>query len=217
MTEPTTTDATNFHTPRTYENTVLIVDDNDNNRFYLHFLMTKHKLVSVEASGGLQALELWKTGTFSFIFLDLEMPDINGLQVATQIRASDPGVAIIMCSANDDGPSITEAARCDCDMYIVKPLMINVLLELIPNMKREELRSLPTMTVIYNTGGRRQEVRRSRKATAPLPPLPVDSLEQIAPSLNTSSLPSALPSSIESIEQIAPKPMHDSDVSGYVG
>lgn len=207
-------DSSNMMQPRTYTDTVLIVDDHDNNRFYLNFLMTKYNLKSAEAENGTKALELWGSGTFSYIFLDLEMPDMNGLQVATQIRKSDSGVAIIMCSANDESPSIAEAARCDCDMYIVKPLMINVLMELIPTMNREELRNTEKMPVIYNTGGKRLEPRRGRRSTQFAIPIvstiaAPDSLAPTVPAMPVQPALNPVPIEQISIPESIPEPVKE--------
>ncbi len=93
----------------TYERRALILDDNDGNRLLLKVVMQMNALEQAEAETAKAALALWKPGAFAYVFLDIELPDISGLEVARQIRASDDGVAIIMCSTNDEPKTISTA------------------------------------------------------------------------------------------------------------
>ena len=62
---------------------ILIVDDNKNNLFTLHILLNKlEKCEVIEASGGYEALSKVLSEKIDLIFLDIQMPEIDGFEVA---------------------------------------------------------------------------------------------------------------------------------------
>ena len=68
----------------------LILDDNEGNRVLLKFVMQMNHIENVEAENATSAFALWKPKEFSFIFLDIELPDMNGIEVAWRMRKEDP-------------------------------------------------------------------------------------------------------------------------------
>lgn len=78
-----------------------IVEDNDNDAAKLETQLNqfgeehKEKLVSQRYSNGPSFLKDFKPGMFDIIFLDIEMPDENGMDVAKDIRRIDDKVIII--------------------------------------------------------------------------------------------------------------------------
>jgi DNA-binding response OmpR family regulator len=143
----------------TYQHSALVLDDNDGNRALLNFVMKLSNLEITEASTAQAALAVWKPETFSFAFLDIELPDINGLEVARRIRASDNGVAIVMCSTNDDPVTINSAVEAGCDVFLVKPFQLDTLMNLVKVMNRGSLRATTKVLIIDNTARHRWELR----------------------------------------------------------
>jgi signal transduction histidine kinase/CheY-like chemotaxis protein/streptogramin lyase len=81
----------------------LVVDDNATNRMLLKTLLAQWELSSVIASSGKQALEILDdTARFDLVITDMQMPDMDGLQLAQQIRMKYPGVPIILLSSIGD-------------------------------------------------------------------------------------------------------------------
>jgi len=142
-----------------YGQRALVLDDNDSNRALLKFVMQLSSLEIVEASTAKAALALWRPSEFSFAFLDIELPDINGLEVARQVRASDNGIAIVMCSTNDDPRTISTAVEAGCDIFLVKPFQLDTLMNLIKVMNRASLRATTKVLVVDNTARHRWELR----------------------------------------------------------
>ena len=142
-----------------YERRALVLDDNDGNRTLINFVMQLCNMEHAEAGTGQEALMLWKPGIFSFAFLDIELPDISGLDVARQIRANDEGIAIIMCSTNDDPHTIATAIEAGCDVFLVKPFELDTLMSLVKVMNRPSLRAIPRVLIIDNTAHHRWEER----------------------------------------------------------
>jgi len=68
--------------------TILIVDDNKNNLFTLRNLLTEHLAVNIiEADSGKQALELVIKKKIDLIILDIQMPEMDGFEVASTLRS----------------------------------------------------------------------------------------------------------------------------------
>ncbi|EHJ49137.1 integral membrane sensor hybrid histidine kinase [Solidesulfovibrio carbinoliphilus subsp. oakridgensis] len=67
--------------------TILVVDDNELNLGVAKRVFSLLNQEPVLALGGRQALDLLKTAVFDIVFLDIEMPEINGLEVTRIIRS----------------------------------------------------------------------------------------------------------------------------------
>jgi DNA-binding response OmpR family regulator len=154
-----------------YDSRMLILDDNDHNRTLMKFAMQMANLTFDDAVTGQEALDLWQRGPgrYAFALLDIVLPDISGLEVARRIRQFDPGIAIIMCSTNDDPRTIEDASRLDADMFIVKPFQFDTLVNVARLLNRATLRANPQMMVIENTGRARWELRSPRNLLRHVP------------------------------------------------
>ncbi|MFZ5779910.1 MAG: ATP-binding protein [Pseudomonadota bacterium] len=68
---------------------VLVVDDNSVNRKILARQLELAGASTDSAAGGEEALELWRTGRYDLILADLQMPTMDGFELARRIRASE--------------------------------------------------------------------------------------------------------------------------------
>jgi DNA-binding response OmpR family regulator len=151
--------ATLSTTSKTTEYDVLILDDNDGNRMLLKFAMSLSNLSYVEVENGSMYRTAWAANKFTFAFLDIELPDMNGIEIAAEIRLQDPNVAIIMCSTNDDPNTVSKAVKAGADLFLVKPFQLDALLTLVKVMTPENLRTASQVLVVDNTGRVRWEPR----------------------------------------------------------
>ena len=79
-----------------------------------------HNVVAT-ATHGLQALELAEQYLPDVVLLDIQMPGMDGLSCAHELRQLDPMPAIVFCTAYDD--QALEAFRSHADGYLLKPVM----------------------------------------------------------------------------------------------
>lgn len=104
---------------------ILIVDDIESNRIVLNQLLSRIGFTVTEASGGKQAISLCRENKYDFIFLDILMPDIDGLETAQQIKQiSDyKRVPVIALSALVDMRDETKnkCINAGCKDLITKP------------------------------------------------------------------------------------------------
>ena len=108
------------------EKILLIEDDKSIQRFLRISLETKdYKVISAET--GIEGISLYMTDNPDLILLDLGLPDIDGMEVLSQIRAQNE-VAILVVSARGQEQEKVEALDHGADDYITKPFHINELL-----------------------------------------------------------------------------------------
>jgi two-component system, LytTR family, response regulator AlgR len=79
-----------------------------------------HKVVAT-AMHGRQAIELTKSHQPDVILLDIQMPEMNGLECAKYLQELDPTPAIVFCTAYDE--HALNAFKSHADGYLLKPVM----------------------------------------------------------------------------------------------
>jgi len=91
---------------------ILVVDDNEAMRRTLRGLLEAHDHWKVcdEASSGLEAVAKFDEQKFDIIVLDLQMPGMNGLDAAKEIRSRSPSTPILMVTMHDS-PQFEQEAR----------------------------------------------------------------------------------------------------------
>jgi DNA-binding NarL/FixJ family response regulator len=101
---------------------VVIADDHPHVRSALrHVLELEADFVVVgEAENGAQAVEEVALAHPDLVVLDYRMPQLNGVQVAEQIRQVAPGTAMVMLTSEDDPRVRAEAASAGVDRYLLK-------------------------------------------------------------------------------------------------
>jgi signal transduction histidine kinase/DNA-binding response OmpR family regulator len=103
---------------------VLVVDDNATNRLILEEVLGNWAINVTTADGGAAAIERLRSETpFDVVCLDLQMPDIDGLQVAREIRrtAALGATKILLLTSAGDTSAIT-GAELRLDEILVKPV-----------------------------------------------------------------------------------------------
>lgn len=78
---------------------VLIVDDDEGSRKLLCDLLGLKNVVCVEADNGTQALALISS-EIGLCITDIKLPDIDGYEVASQVKKKYPEIPIIVCTAS---------------------------------------------------------------------------------------------------------------------
>src|SRR5690242_17760747 len=110
--------------------TVLLVDDNDQNLVSLEALLAGLPATLVRCASGPEALARLAGRDAAVVLLDVQMPAMDGLETARQIRAREPArrTPIIFLTAYDAPPAaVVEAYRLGAVDYLVKPLVPEIL------------------------------------------------------------------------------------------
>jgi len=112
------------------EHTLLVVDDNQENRDLLSRRLRKRGFAVLTAEDGQRALEIVETQQVDLVLLDVMMPGLDGLQVLKILRER-PATAelpVIMATAKSESEDIVEALELGANDYVTKPLDFPVVL-----------------------------------------------------------------------------------------
>jgi CheY-like chemotaxis protein len=101
---------------------LLVVDDDPDIRELLQDRLTADHFAVETATDGRQALEMLQRATFDGLILDINMPNIDGLQVLHRIRESFPAMPVIMITAADARERALLAMEAGAQAYLLKPL-----------------------------------------------------------------------------------------------
>jgi len=74
------------------------------------------------ASDGKEALDLYHRHTPDVLILDIDIPHVNGLAVAEEVRSKDEDVSIVMLTAFSDTPKMLRAVKLNLCEYLIKPI-----------------------------------------------------------------------------------------------
>jgi DNA-binding response OmpR family regulator len=103
---------------------VLLVDDDAAIRRSVATGLELEGFEVVPASGGRAALEAVARIAPSVVLLDLTMPDLDGLEVLTRLRADGDDVPVCVLSARDEVDDRVRGLQAGADDYIVKPFAL---------------------------------------------------------------------------------------------
>ena len=111
---------------------VLVVDDNSVNRKILARQLELAGASTDSASGGEEALELWRKGGYDLVLADLQMPTMDGFELARRIRASEaadrrPRTPILAVTASTLEGEEQKSRLVGMDGFITKPIGIEQL------------------------------------------------------------------------------------------
>lgn len=103
---------------------VLVIEDNEDNMKLITFILGKHGYRTIEARSGAQGIRMALDEKPDFILLDIQLPDMDGLDVLRTIRDSEadgqiPIIAITSYAMSGDRERLLQAG---CNGYIEKPI-----------------------------------------------------------------------------------------------
>ncbi len=126
---------------------VLIADDHAIVRAGLRALIHAEpgfELVG-EAAGGVEAMELVEKSQPDVLVLDLSMPDLDGIAVTRHLKASHPGLRILILTLHEDEALLREAIKGGASGYILKRAAESELIAAIQTILRGDLYVDPSM------------------------------------------------------------------------
>jgi len=106
--------------------TVMIVEDNELNMKLFRDLIEAHGYRTVQTRSGLTAMELARETRPDLILMDIQLPEISGLDVTRQLKAdpelrSIPVIAVTAFAMKGDEERIRQGG---CEAYISKPISV---------------------------------------------------------------------------------------------
>ena len=111
--------------------TVLIVEDNELNMKLFHDLLDAHGYKTLQTKDGMEALEIARNHRPDLILMDIQLPEVSGLEVTKWLKEDDelagiPVIAVTAFAMKGDEEKIREGG---CEAYIAKPISVGQFLE----------------------------------------------------------------------------------------
>ena len=119
-----------------YMKKILIVEDNELNMKLFNDLLETSGYETRQTREGLKAISIAKKFLPDLILMDIQLPEVSGLEVAKWIKDDDnlsniPIVAITAFAMKGDKERILDGG---CEAYLSKPISINTFLDTIGNL-----------------------------------------------------------------------------------
>ncbi len=121
------------------DHTVLIAEDDPMNFKYLSLVLEKKTGIQIVwAKDGLEAYQkIINLSIIDVVLLDLQLPELTGLDVLVQAKKIVPKLPVIMQTANSLNNEEAECYKAGCDAFFTKPLQIGELLAFMDNCIKE--------------------------------------------------------------------------------
>ncbi len=119
---------------------ILVVDDERAIRRFLRASLSTHGYTVLEAANGSEALAITAEQRPDIIFLDLGLPDMDGIQVTQQLREWTD-TPIIILSVRDRESDKIQALDAGADDYLTKPFGMGELMARLRGVLRRSLQS----------------------------------------------------------------------------
>ncbi len=102
----------------------LVIEDNEDNMVLIRFILEKHGYQTIAAEDGKTGIDMAIKEKPNLIILDIQLPDLNGLDVLKAIRASgaNGGTAIIAMTSFAMSGDKERFMQAGCSGYIEKPI-----------------------------------------------------------------------------------------------
>ena len=119
--------------------TVLIVEDNELNMKLFHDLLEAHGYQTIETRNGIEALDLARKHKPDLIIMDIQLPEVSGLEVTKWLKEDDelrsiPVIAVTAFAMKGDEERIREGG---CEAYLSKPISVSKFLETVRHFAKE--------------------------------------------------------------------------------
>ncbi|MCW2247439.1 two-component system cell cycle response regulator DivK [Azospirillum fermentarium] len=117
---------------------ILIVEDNELNMKLFHDLLEAHGYATLQTRNGKEALQIAREHRPDLILMDIQLPEVSGLEVTRWLKADDelrsiPVIAVTAFAMKGDEEKIREGG---CEDYIAKPISVSKFIEAVQRFLR---------------------------------------------------------------------------------
>ena len=120
---------------------VLLVEDDQDLQFLLSKRLKQETYIVESVSTGAEALSFLYVYPVDLMLLDLNLPDMDGIQVCEEARTTCPNLLVLMLTARDKPQEVIRGLDAGADDYLTKPFHISVLLARIRALFRRDMQS----------------------------------------------------------------------------
>lgn len=110
---------------------ILIADDEAAIRKLLSEVVKKMGHTPIEAADGKEAFDKYKNESVDLSFIDIHMPEINGIDCLERVKEIDPNAVVIVMTGYPSAETIIETISDDGYTYLAKPLDVSRVMDLV--------------------------------------------------------------------------------------
>jgi CheY-like chemotaxis protein len=110
---------------------ILIAEDVESNFLYLKAVLSKLNATVFWAKNGIEAVEICKENSIDLVFMDLQMPEMNGYEATAILKNELPNLPIVAQTAFAMSDDREKALDAGCDDYLAKPIKSKDLLNVV--------------------------------------------------------------------------------------
>ncbi|OGF49630.1 MAG: hypothetical protein A2044_04555 [Candidatus Firestonebacteria bacterium GWA2_43_8] len=103
---------------------ILVIDDEAGIRHVLSEILKKQGHTLFEAEDGKKGIEILDRENLDLVFLDIHLPDMDGIQVLEQIKKKKSKMPVVMCSGFGEADFANQAMKLGAFDYVGKPFKI---------------------------------------------------------------------------------------------
>jgi len=126
--------------------TILYIEDHPDNMTLVRRILQSESYTLIEAKTGFQGIFFAENQDVDVILLDINLPDIDGYEVARRLRASKKSalahIPIVAVTANAMKGDVQKALAAGCNLYMSKPINIQKLLDMVEGLIYKEVRGI---------------------------------------------------------------------------
>jgi len=101
--------------------TALVIDDTDANRQFFERLLAQASFQVIGAARGHDALNIAQEQPIALAIVDIEIPDMSGLELLSRLRKLRPEACMIVATMHDEESLMASAFTRGADVFLVKP------------------------------------------------------------------------------------------------
>ena len=110
---------------------ILIAEDVESNYLYLKAVLSKLNATIFWAKNGVEAIEICEKNAIDLVFMDLQMPEMNGYEATEILKKKFPLLPIVAQTAFAMSDDREKALDSGCDDYLAKPIKSKDLLNVV--------------------------------------------------------------------------------------
>lgn len=115
---------------------VLYVEDDKDVRDGISMLLQKFFKTVTTAVDGQDGLEKFKEGNFDLVLTDISMPNMNGVEMSSEIKEIDYEQTIVVISAHNEGDYLISLINIGIDAFLLKPIQTEMLVKTLSRVCR---------------------------------------------------------------------------------
>ncbi len=117
---------------------ILLAEDNSLNQKIANFMLAKNGVEVVTVGNGLEAINELEQNEYDLVLMDVQMPEMNGLEATEHIRkVMKSDIPIVALSASSFDDELKKCIASGMNAYIVKPIDIVKLSDIIHTLSKE--------------------------------------------------------------------------------